>query len=69
MVVLGLLINFYQAVTMVIVLLNLLIAVITEKYDQARDSEEERWFQLKAHMIHEAIIHRNNQCRCIRGKY
>ena len=64
MVVLGLIINFYQAVIMVIVLLNLLIAIITEKYDQARDSEEERWFQLKADMIREAIIHRKELLFC-----
>ena len=64
MVVLGLIINFYQAVIMVIVLLNLLIAIITEKYDQARDSEEERWFQLKADMIREAIIHQKKLLFC-----
>ena len=41
MIILGLSINIIQAIVMLIVLLNLLIAIISEQYEQARSQEEE----------------------------
>ena len=56
MILLSLAINYSQVVVMLIVFMNLLIAIISELYEQAKAEEEKHLYIDKAEMILEASI-------------
>ena len=58
MIVLGLAINYFQVILMVIVLLNLLIAIISEEYTKVIDDQVKLRFQEKTDMILEYWVYK-----------
>ena len=58
MIILGLTVNFGQIVIMVIVILNLLIAVISEEYEKARANQTVARYLELSEMILESIVHK-----------
>ena len=61
MMILGHIINFAHLIFLVIMILNLLIAIISEEYDKVRSNQEVTRFLEKAGMILEAVIHQSHR--------
>lgn len=57
MIYMGLLINYFQVMFMVVVLMNLLIALISEIYEKARERQQMVLYQQKCRMVVDAISH------------
>ena len=57
MIYMGLLINYFQVMLMVVVLMNLLIALISEIYEKARERQQMVLYQQKCRMVVDAISH------------